>query len=198
VNLNPAQITRVRDLVAATGEVVRWGGDYTGRKDPMHFEINNNRTEADCVRALAALRSRFGSRSALTPPAPAPAPLPPREDDPTMNVPIRTDALGRFHEACMVEAGNSRYGQQASVTVASTWGAARVTVTALDHQHAPLYAWPVDLTDNGFAGIDLPPTARILTFEGQVQHPADEVDEAGNITQPATRLAIGVHTKAAP
>jgi hypothetical protein len=57
VNLNPGQIMRVRQIVAATGGVVRWGGDYEGRKDPMHFEINNGRSEADCARALAALRA---------------------------------------------------------------------------------------------------------------------------------------------
>lgn len=57
VNLNPAQIAVVRAICAATGGCVRWGGDYTGRKDPMHFEINDNRTEADCARALTALRA---------------------------------------------------------------------------------------------------------------------------------------------
>jgi len=57
VNLTPAQIAEVRAIVAATGGVVRWGGDYTGRKDPMHFEIAYGATEAECARALAALSS---------------------------------------------------------------------------------------------------------------------------------------------
>jgi hypothetical protein len=60
VNLNPEQIATVRRIVAATGGVVRWGGDYSGRKDPMHFEINNNRTEAECAQALSQLRAAFG------------------------------------------------------------------------------------------------------------------------------------------
>src|SRR5690242_8070217 len=34
VNLNAGQIAKVRQIVAATGGVVRWGGDYVGRKDP--------------------------------------------------------------------------------------------------------------------------------------------------------------------
>ena len=57
VNLNSGQIQRVRQIVAATGGVVRWGGDYDGRKDPMHFEINNGRSYANCVNALGALRA---------------------------------------------------------------------------------------------------------------------------------------------
>jgi len=57
VNLNAGQIMRARQIVAACGGAVRWGGDYAGRKDPMHFEINDGRTEDDCTRALTALRS---------------------------------------------------------------------------------------------------------------------------------------------
>lgn len=56
VNLNAGQIQRVRQIVSATQGVVRWGGDYSGRKDPMHFEINNGRSEADCATALSKLR----------------------------------------------------------------------------------------------------------------------------------------------
>jgi len=56
VNLSSAQIQRLRQILSSTGGVVRWGGDYDGRKDPMHFEINNGRTYADCVNALAALQ----------------------------------------------------------------------------------------------------------------------------------------------
>lgn len=46
-----AQIKTIRSIVASTGGVIRWGGDYTGRKDPMHFEIN---TTAAKVKAFAA------------------------------------------------------------------------------------------------------------------------------------------------
>jgi D-alanyl-D-alanine carboxypeptidase-like protein len=64
VNLSAAQIATVRTILgAATSRgrrVVRWGGDYTGRKDPMHFEIADGMTEADCATALAALRAHFG------------------------------------------------------------------------------------------------------------------------------------------
>lgn len=71
-NFTPAQIGQIRRIVALTGAVVRWGGDYTGRPDPMHFEINDGRSLADCSRALAAMR-QFNSGQAP----------PPQEDDMT-------------------------------------------------------------------------------------------------------------------
>lgn len=62
VNLNPAQIAKVHEIVAATLGVVRWGGDYLGRKDPMHFEINDHQDEATCAAALAHLRRTFAPK----------------------------------------------------------------------------------------------------------------------------------------
>jgi hypothetical protein len=32
----------IRDLLHRAGGAIRWGGDYTGRKDEMHFEINRD------------------------------------------------------------------------------------------------------------------------------------------------------------
>lgn len=65
VNLTPAQIATVRAIVAVTivrgHQVVRWGGDYSGRKDPMHFEINDGTTEVECATALAQLRNHYGN-----------------------------------------------------------------------------------------------------------------------------------------
>lgn len=57
VNLSPPQIMRLRQILSAARGVVRWGGDYIGRLDPMHFEINDGRTEDECAWALSALRS---------------------------------------------------------------------------------------------------------------------------------------------
>jgi hypothetical protein len=73
VNLSANQIATVRAIVAATKvpshprPVVRWGGDYQGRKDPMHFEIDDAATEADCARALDALRARYGRTPGVHP-----------------------------------------------------------------------------------------------------------------------------------
>jgi peptidoglycan hydrolase-like protein with peptidoglycan-binding domain len=62
-NFSAAQVVQIRRIVAVTGGVVRWGGDYTGRKDPMHFEINDGRTVAQCRVALDAMRRFNGSPS---------------------------------------------------------------------------------------------------------------------------------------
>jgi hypothetical protein len=47
----PTQAAEIRRIVAEVGGVVRWGGDYAGRVDEMHFEINAN---AAAVQAAAA------------------------------------------------------------------------------------------------------------------------------------------------
>lgn len=193
VNLNGAQIDTVHRIVGATGAVVRWGGDYTGRKDPMHFEINDNRSEADCVRALDQLRAAFGAAAR---PAAPPAP---REEDPMAIIPIRVDAAGRFHETAMVEAGgSSAYGERAAITMGSTWGSTSVAVTALNDLSAPLYQWSAQIGDNGFWAAELPGDARIVTIEGTVQIPADVPGADGSIAQPATRPAAAIHTRARP
>lgn len=45
------QIDACRAIVKAAGGVLRWGGDYSGRPDSMHWEIN---ASAAAVKALAA------------------------------------------------------------------------------------------------------------------------------------------------
>lgn len=45
------QVTAIRRILADLDGVVRWGGDYSGRPDEMHFEINAN---AATVAAVAA------------------------------------------------------------------------------------------------------------------------------------------------
>lgn len=36
------QIAAIHARLKRYSAVIRWGGDYTGRKDPMHFEINQS------------------------------------------------------------------------------------------------------------------------------------------------------------
>lgn len=59
------QVRTIHDIVAATRGAVRWGGDYTGRVDEMHFEIN----AGNAVVKAAADRIRN---------TPTPQPAPPR------------------------------------------------------------------------------------------------------------------------
>jgi uncharacterized protein YoxC len=41
----PQQSTEIRTILGEVDNVVRWGGDYTGRRDEMHFEIIGSQEE---------------------------------------------------------------------------------------------------------------------------------------------------------
>ena len=51
-----AQVAAIRKIVADSNGVLRWGGDYSGRKDEMHFELQlqSNGNNPAKVAALAA------------------------------------------------------------------------------------------------------------------------------------------------
>lgn len=66
-----AQVASIHRIIGVTRNVVRWGGDYSGRKDEMHFEINDGQDLASCQRALNDLKV-FNSGA---PTAPAPTPI---------------------------------------------------------------------------------------------------------------------------
>lgn len=51
--LSTEQIARWREHLKLYEGCIRWGGDYTGRKDPMHVEINKD--EATCNRVWAKI-----------------------------------------------------------------------------------------------------------------------------------------------
>lgn len=44
--MSPAKIAACRAIIRAAGGVLRWGGDYTGRKDVMHWEVVGTPAEA--------------------------------------------------------------------------------------------------------------------------------------------------------
>jgi hypothetical protein len=50
----PAQVAEIHKILAENGNVVRWGGDYNGRVDEMHFEINA--TPAEVAAAAERLK----------------------------------------------------------------------------------------------------------------------------------------------
>jgi len=57
-----AQVSKIRSILSYCNGVVRWGGDYSGRKDEMHFEINVRPGDS----RIAALVAKIGG----TTPAP--------------------------------------------------------------------------------------------------------------------------------
>lgn len=50
-----AQVKAIHRILSQAGYCVRWGGDYRGRKDEMHFEVNAS--EAACRKALARVHN---------------------------------------------------------------------------------------------------------------------------------------------
>lgn len=87
-NYSQAQIDAIHRIIAATGNVVRWGGDYVGRKDGMHFEINDGMTMADCQRALSTIGA---------PSVPAQKPVAPANSEPWLSLPDMRRGLASDH-----------------------------------------------------------------------------------------------------
>jgi hypothetical protein len=54
-NFSQQEIDQIHAVLAKTDGCVGWGGDYTGRLDGMHFEINNGVSESRCAAVLAKL-----------------------------------------------------------------------------------------------------------------------------------------------
>ncbi|MGL5851530.1 MAG: peptidoglycan-binding protein [Phycicoccus sp.] len=63
-----AQQARIRAILAECDGVIRWGGDYTRRKDDMHFEINVRPGDAR-LPALARRVGGSGGGGTPTPPS---------------------------------------------------------------------------------------------------------------------------------
>jgi peptidoglycan hydrolase-like protein with peptidoglycan-binding domain len=62
------QQARIRAILADCDGVIRWGGDYSSRKDDMHFEINVRPGDA----RLSALARRVGGGGGGGTPSPSP------------------------------------------------------------------------------------------------------------------------------
>lgn len=65
----PGQVARIRKELARYEGCIRWGGDYKGRKDEMHFEVNAS--PARCEQVLAKVRAENAANAKT--PAKAPA-----------------------------------------------------------------------------------------------------------------------------
>jgi hypothetical protein len=53
---SPAEVAAIRRILAFCDHAVRWGGDYHGRKDEMHFEIVGSASDVALV--AKKIRSR--------------------------------------------------------------------------------------------------------------------------------------------
>lgn len=49
-----AQVRAIRKILNDLGGSIRWGGDYSGRKDEMHFEVNTSK--ANLAKVAASIR----------------------------------------------------------------------------------------------------------------------------------------------
>lgn len=80
---SPSQVAAIRRILAALNGVVRWGGDYTGRADEMHFEINASSARVAAVaRAINAgtVNNPIPGGGTVTNPTIPAAPTPIEED----------------------------------------------------------------------------------------------------------------------
>jgi hypothetical protein len=59
------QVDQIRDLLDYLGGVVDWGADFSGTKDPMHFEISGD--AADVARVATMIRNQEDDDMALSP-----------------------------------------------------------------------------------------------------------------------------------
>lgn len=117
-----SQRSQLQKIAAVTGNVVRFGEFYTGRVDGMHAEINDGRTEADCARALDALRKFNGSGGTTVTPANG-GPVTREENDVLVQAPIYWDANRNFRTTCKAEAGAGSVFSGGWAFVSATWGA---------------------------------------------------------------------------
>lgn len=63
----PAQVAAIRRILTDLGGTVRWGGDYAGRADEMHFEINANAAQVATTAARLRGGTSGGGQSAAKP-----------------------------------------------------------------------------------------------------------------------------------
>ena len=56
-----AQVTKIHKILADLDGAVRWGGDYSGRKDEMHFELQGG--AAKLARVAKTIKAQEGSGS---------------------------------------------------------------------------------------------------------------------------------------
>lgn len=83
-SFSAAQIATIHRILVDAQGCLRWGGDYSGRTDPMHTEVV--KPEAECARVLAILTK----------------PAPPKEDE--LSAEFETAAKARWPREDLLEA----------------------------------------------------------------------------------------------
>lgn len=99
---NSNQVTAIRNILNELEGVVRWGGDYSGRKDEMHFEIN---ADTNAVARIAAKVSGTPTPAPTPPPSPSPAPQP---SDQFVFLPSSQDTWRLYDVNVAPKAGNEK------------------------------------------------------------------------------------------
>lgn len=155
------QVAAIREILTVTEGVVRWGGDYTGRPDEMHFEINAGPEHV--ARIAQKIRERL---------SPGPQIVKWKDDMLAISVPIRVLPDKTFREAVGAEAGaGSMVANKAVITFGSTWGDTVWTVAALSHDAKVLSYWPdIATRNNTNLAKELPTGTRCVTVEGRTEH----------------------------
>jgi hypothetical protein len=72
-----------------------YGGDWSGRKDPMHFEFAGSRSQAQWI--VAALAGHAVTGTKPKPPPTVPPPPPPIEEDDMSHAILRCEGKGVMH-----------------------------------------------------------------------------------------------------
>lgn len=96
---SPDQMRALRPLLNSLDGAVRWGGDYSGRKDEMHFEINAPRALVAAVAAKIRGAATGGSGGGLAPSPAAPTPTAPNPTPALPPLPVQEDEMFRIRVA---------------------------------------------------------------------------------------------------
>ncbi|MBP2370199.1 M15 family metallopeptidase [Pseudonocardia parietis] len=136
---NAAQVREIRKILAEAGGCIRWGGDYTGRKDEMHFEAVAS--EAACARALAAVSG------STTPEQPA-RPATPGDDLVILDKTFLAVGHNDFRLTVPVGTASAAWGLSTAVLSIVGNGPVTGTVYVQDDKRG-IVNWPIKVTNAG-------------------------------------------------
>ena len=162
---------RINARLALYEGCVRWGENYSGRIDGMHFEIDKGaaacRAVADKIRA-----GKLGGRANPATP-PAGIPVTREENDVLVQPPVYWDQNRNFKAVGKAEAGAGSVFSAAWAFVNSTWGdLTEVRVFANDGKGRTTQLSPSGgvVRNNTEYAVALPAGTRFFTVEGRAAH----------------------------